>query len=604
MANEKGLAVELDFDLEAVRAKYRDEREKRLREDASEQYLETSGEYAHFADVDPYADPNFSRAPLTDEVDVVIIGGGFGGLFAAARLRQAGLKNVRIIEAAADFGGAWYWNRYPGAQCDIESYTYIPLLEETGYMPSEKYAHSAEIFEHCKRIGRHFNLYDLALFQTRVRELRWDERANHWLIKTNRDDVIKAQFVLTATGPVNRPKLPGIEGIHDFEGHTFHTGRWDFDYTGGDNRGGLNKLGDKKVAIIGTSSTAVQCIPHVAEAAAHLYVFQRTPCAVHPRNNAPTDPEWVKSLKPGWQKERVANFNLVVTGQPYDVDLVDDCWTALFRAVQSITPLGQKTLAEDAELRSEISDAQTMNRVRARVDRTVKDKTTAELLKPWFRVFCKRPTFHDQYLDTFNRPNVTLVDVSATKGVERITKKGVVANGVEYEVDCIIFATGFEVTTSFRRRIDFPIYGAGGVELMDYWSEGRRTLHGYLTHGFPNLFNVGPSQNGVSMNFSAVYGGAAEHIAYIISEVRKRGLHSVQPSREAESEWVETIYRLARKNKDFLRACTPGLYNNDGNVEDKTAGFLSDAYAPGLNAFQDFMAEWRAKGDLQGLEVQ
>ena len=606
MAVDSMTAPDLDFDPDALRRKYREERDKRLRPDGDYQYAETKGELSHFAEDDPYADPDFTREPLADEVDTVIIGGGFAGLFSAARLREAGLDDIRIIEAASDFGGTWYWNRYPGCQCDIESYTYIPLLEETGYMPSLRYAYAPEIFEQCKRIGQHFSLYDLALFQTRVRELRWDEEISRWIVSTDRGDVIKAKFVITATGPLSKPKLPGIPGISEFKGHMFHTSRWDFDYTGGDNNGGLHKLADKKVAIVGTASTAVQCIPHLAAGAEHLYVFQRTPVAVYPRGNRPTDDDWVNSLSPGWQTERQRNFNAVVTGQPVEVDLVNDAWTKIYSSLQTIVPIGQKTagvMPEDLAQAAELADFAWMNKVRDWIGEVVQAPDLVEKLKPWYRAFCKRPTFHDDYLKSFNRANVTLVDVSECHGVERLTEKGIVANGIEYEVDCVIFATGFEISSSFERRVDFEIHGVGGQSLFDYWKNGRRTLHGHSTHGFPNLFNVGPSQNGLSMNFSSMYGAQAIHLAYIIKEVLARGARSVQPTLEAEAEWVETIRTLARRNEAFLADCTPGYYNNEGKFKERTAGFLNDAYSPGINAFNDLMAEWRAQDDLKGLQL-
>ena len=248
----------LDFDPDALREKYRQEREKRLRADGEAQYVELSGAFARYAEEDPYADPNFTRAPLTDEIEVVVIGGGFSGLLAGARLREAGIDDFRIIEAGGDFGGTWYWNRYPGAQCDIESYCYLPLLEELGYIPKEKYSYVNEIFEHSQRIGKTYDLYTRACFQTRVNELRWDEDVKRWHIRTNRGDDIKARFVIMALGTASRAKLPGIPGLEDFKGHTFHTSRWDYDYTGGDTTGNLHKLGDKRVAIIGTGATAIQ----------------------------------------------------------------------------------------------------------------------------------------------------------------------------------------------------------------------------------------------------------------------------------------------------------------------------------------------------------
>lgn len=588
--------------LEATRTRYRSERDRRLREDGDNQYVETTGDLAHFAEVDTFAESPIDRDPISRHFEVVIIGGGFAGLFAASRLHSEGITDICIIEAGTDFGGTWYWNRYPGCRCDIDAYTYIPMLEETGFMPSERYARASEIFEQCKRIGRHWGLYDNALFQTRVRELRWDEDNAHWRISTNRGDQITSTFVITATGPLSKPKLPGIPGLKDYKGHMFHTSRWDFDYTGGDIDGGLTGLAGKKVAIIGTASTGVQVIPHLAAGADHLYVFQRTPTAVFPRKNKPTDPEWVSSLKPGWQAERVRNFNEVVTGRPVKEDIVNDCWTEIYKSVPNQTPGAKVFDLGEAMLKAEIADMEKMDKIRERVSSIVKDPDTAEKLKPWFRVFCKRPTFHDEYLDTFNRDNVTLVDVAGDKGVQRITEKGIVAGGVEYEVDCIVLASGYEISTGLERRVDYQTYGISGLSLFEHWKDGRKTLHGHSSHNFPNLFTCGVSQNGLSMNFSSMYGGQAEHIAYIISQVKTRGARAVQPTAEAEEKWVETIYSLSRRNADFLANCTPSYFNNDGKFSERKSGFLSDAYAPGIIAFNELMADWRAAGDCSGLE--
>lgn len=591
-----------DEDLARIRAKYRDERDKRLRDEGDRQYIETVGDMADFAEVDPYAEKDGSRDPVERDYKVVVIGAGFGGLFASTRLHNAGITDTCIIEAGSDFGGTWYWNRYPGCRCDIESYVYIPLLEETGFMPSERYASSSEIYHQCKLIAEKYDLYEHALFQTRVREIRWDERTCRWSISTDRDDKITAQFVITSTGPLNKPRLPGIPGIHDFKGHSFHTCRWDFDYTGGDSKGGLTKLADKKVAIIGTASTGVQAIPHLAEGAGHLYVFQRTPTAVFPRGNRATDQSWAESLEPGWQDQRVTNFNEVVTGRNPDIDMVNDCWTEIFKVIPSTTPGMRGANDPDAMINAERADALRMNMIRERVESIVKDPETAERLKPWFRLLCKRPTFNDEYLESYNRGNVTLVDVSECKGVQRITEKGVVANDTEYEVDCIVFATGFEMSSDLHRRVDYRTYGVGGQDLFDYWKDGRRTLHGHSTHNFPNLFICGVTQAGLSMNFSSMYGAQAEHIAYIINQVDERGARAVQPVREAEEEWVDTIYKLSRRNAEFLSNCTPGYFNNDGKHNERNAGFLSDAYAPGILAFNELIAEWREEGSCDGLD--
>ena len=596
----------LDFDPDALRERYRQEREKRLRPDGEAQYIELAGSFARYAEEDPYADPDFARAPLTDEVEVAIIGGGFSGLLAAARLREAGVDDFRIIEAGGDFGGTWYWNRYPGAQCDIESYCYLPLLEELGYVPKEKYSYVGEIFEHSQRIGQAYGLYDVACFQTRVSQLSWDEGLKRWRIRTNRGDDMKARFVIMALGTASRAKLPGIPGIETFEGHTFHTSRWDYDYTGGDTTGGLTGLADKRVAVIGTGATAIQCVPYVGRYAEHLYVFQRTPSSVDLRGNKPTDPAWAKGLEPGWQRARRQNFADIVEGRPFQEDLVNDSWTDIFRSlaagIKEAFARGEKLSPEEIGQRAELADFAKMNKIRARVDATVTNPDAAEALKPWYRQFCKRPTFNDEFLPTFNRPNVTLVDVSASKGVERITRTGVVANGVEYPVDCIVYASGFEISTAFRRRIGFEITGRDGLSLYDYYKDGFRTLHGHSSRNFPNWFYIGVGQNGLSVNMTAMFDDQARHIAYIISEAKARGAVTVEPTAEAEEAWVEVIRSVAIANRDFQNACTPGYYNNEGG--ERSGGLNGQTYTPGINRFNALLADWRAQGDLAGLELR
>jgi cyclohexanone monooxygenase len=593
-----GLAI--DFDPDALREKYAAERAKRLRADGEAQYIEVGGAFSRFVEDDPYADPNFTRAPIEDEIEIVIVGGGFSGLLAGARLREAGLDDFRIIEAGGDFGGTWYWNRYPGAQCDIESYCYPPLLEELKYIPREKYSYVGEIFEHSQRVGHAYRLYEQAIFQTRVNGLDWDETLQRWHVRTERGDDIRARFVIMALGPASRPKLPGIPGIESFEGHSFHTSRWDYGYTGGDTTGGLTGLADKRVAIIGTGATAIQCVPFVGRHAQHLYVFQRTPSSVDVRGNAPTDHAWAATLEPGWQRARRHNFADIVEGRPFDVDLVGDGWTDIFRTLAAGARGAIKDGGDPAK-GAELADFVKMNTIRARVDETVRDPATAEALKPWYRQFCKRPTFNDDYLPTFNRPNVTLVDVSESQGVERITPAGVVANGIEYPVDCIIYASGFEISTAFRRRVGFDIVGRGGLSIYDYYQDGFRTLHGHSSRNFPNWFYIGVGQNGLSVNMTAMFDDQARHIAYIIKQVKDRGAIAVEPTPEAEEAWVEVIRSVAILNRDFQNACTPGYYNNEGG--ERSGGLNGQTYTPGINRFNALLAEWREAGDLQGLQL-
>lgn len=595
------------FDPDALREKYRIERDKRLREDGEDQYIEVAQEYAHYADLDPYVTPGFQRKAIDEEVDVAIVGGGFSGMLAAARLKEQGITNIRIIESAGDFGGTWYWNRYPGAQCDIESYCYLPLLEEMGYTPKEKYSYAPEIYAYSQHIGKAFDLYDLAYFQTRVTQMVWQETNKRWLVSTNHDDAIRARFVIQATGPVSRPKLPGIPGIKSFKGHSFHTCRWDYDYTGGDHSGGLTKLADKRVAVIGTGATAIQAVPYLGECAAQLYVFQRTPSSVSERGNKPTDPKWAQSLEPGWQRERRKNFDDVLNGVPVEEDLVDDGWTEIAHRigmkVSYPTTENEKVDWHEIGRQAELGDFEKMNEIRARVDGIVSDPETAEALKPWYRVFCKRPTFNDHYLPTFNRSNVELVDVSECKGVERITEIAVVANGQAYEVDCIVFATGFEITSQTSKRTNYDVLGRDGRSLLEHWSEGYRTLHGLMTHGFPNWFTIGVNQNGLSTNMTSMFDDQARHVSYIINELNERGKKVFELTAKAEDAWVAEIRRLQVAGLNFANSCTPGYYNNEGRP--KGGGPLGlDVYTPGVNAFNALLHQWREQGELDGLELR
>src|SRR5215472_1416268 len=371
------------FDPELLRAKYRAERDKRIRADGNEQYREVKGAFASFAD-DPYVVPGFMRAPLTDEVAVVVIGGGFGGLLAGARLREAGVDDLRMIEKGGHFGGTWYWNRYPGAMCDVESYIYLPLLEELGSVPTEKYARAPEILAHSQAIARKYDLYRGAIFQTEVTELRWDGDLARWLVVTNRGDRMKARFVVMANGPLNRPKLPGIPGIESFRGHAFHTSRWDYAYTGGDSTGNLTGLRGKRVGIIGTGATAVQCVPHLGEAAAHLYVFQRTPSSIDVRANRPTDPAWAGTLASGWQQNRMDNFNILVSGGFQAEDLVSDGWTDIIRKLLVMVQQepGSISAPDGIAKTMELADFHKMEQIRGRVEAIVKDPATAAALKP------------------------------------------------------------------------------------------------------------------------------------------------------------------------------------------------------------------------------
>jgi len=592
-----------DFDtnnLDAVKQKYQQERSKRLRADGARQYRGLSGQFATLID-DPYVQ-KADRQPITETVEALVVGGGFGGILAAARLREAGVEDLRIVERAGGFGGTWYWNRYPGAQCDVESYIYLPLLEELGYMPTQKYVYADEIREHVDRIVDHYELRPVAVFHTQVKEMHWQEEDKRWRVSTDRGDVFLARFVVTASGPLNVPKLPGIPGIESFKGKTFHTSRWDYDYTGGDEHGGLTGLADKRVAIIGTGATAVQVVPHVANSAKQLYVFQRTASGVDERNNSATDPEWFSSLQPGWQRERQTNFDRITGGHPLPEDHVSDGWTEKTRRVaerMAASGAAENMSPEAFEALEEELNLEKMNELRARILANVKDPAAAEALQPWYRYFCKRPCFHDEYLAAFNRPNTQLVDTDG-KGVEQITERGLVVDGVEYEVDCVIYATGFMVGLSSSRKDGYKAYGRDGKYLEDQHAKGYRTLHSYMTDGFPNLFFISPAQGGQPYNFSQMLEVMSRHVAWTIAKVLSGGHESVEPSIEAVDRWVATIKSLAHDWQKFADGCTPGIYNGEGGTftPESLAGL---PYAGGASAFFELIEEWRETGGERDL---
>ncbi|MFC8597142.1 MULTISPECIES: flavin-containing monooxygenase [unclassified Isoptericola] len=587
----------LGFDPDALREKYRRERDRRVRPDGNRQYRRAAGEFGYYAK-DPYTE-RVEREPLTDRVEVLVVGGGFGGLVTGARLREAGFESVRMMDEAGDFGGTWYWNRYPGIHCDIESYVYMPLLEETGYVPSMRYAPGEEIRRHAVRIAEHYGLYRDAVFQTRVTELTWDEDAEEWLVRTDRGDAMRARYVIVSSGTLTQPKLPGIPGIEDFRGHTFHTSRWDYGYTGGTADGGMTGLADKRVAVVGTGATGLQVIPHVARDAAHLYVMQRTPSSVDVRDNRPTDPDWVASLRPGWQRERMENFLAILSGEPVDDDLTQDGWTSTARLQRQMLTGAVDTSLDPAERErlDELADFAKMNQVRDRIDGIVQDPATAEVLKPWYRYMCKRPGFSDLYLQSFNRENVTLVDTADHGGITRMTATGVVVGEAEYEVDCVIFATGFEVGVSGVVSGTMPVHGRGGTTLLEAWGRGPRTLHGFSSHGFPNLFHLGSMQNANSVNFVHILSEQAGHIAAVLARAAKTGARYVEPTAEAEQAWCDTILDVAVDNSAFLAECTPGYYNGEG-----TRRAAPTSYSPGPVAFHRLLAEWR-EGDMSDVLV-
>ncbi len=590
------------IDKDALRRKYREERDKRLRPDGNHQYVRPIGRLAHHL-ADPY-EPVVPREPRHDCVTVALVGAGFAGLVTAARLKEAGVDSVRLLDNGGDVGGTWHWNRYPGAQCDTASMVYLPLLEETGHVPSQKYAHGPEILAHCRRIACHYRLYDDALLHTEVVDLAWDDASARWTVRTDRGDAFTAQFVVLGTGPLHVPKLPGIPGLEQFTGRAFHTSRWDWAWTGGDASGTpMTELADKRVALIGTGATAVQCVPHLARDCGRLYVFQRTPSSVDVRDNRPIDPDWFAQVAtPGWQQRWLDNFTANQAGGTAAEDLVMDGWTDLARRIRSrILALPKEGLTPAAMLAAyEDTDFEKMEQIRARADAVVEDPATAAALKAWYRQLCKRPCFSDEYLQAYNRPNVRLVDTDG-KGVERITATGVVAAGQEHEVDGIVFASGFEVGTEYRHRAGFEATGRDGVRLSEHWAEGMRTLHGTHVHGFLNAFLVQPTQGAnLISNVPHNLAEAGRTIAALVRRAVDLGAERVEVTRQAEDAWVD----LLLSGPGTLIGspdCTPGYYNNEGQDLGPRAR-LNVGYPYGPNAYFAHLARWRDSGEFAGLE--
>ncbi|WP_081240687.1 flavin-containing monooxygenase [Streptomyces viridosporus] len=576
-------------ELAALRRRYRRERERRVRPDGPRQYFGAEAEFGFYA-ADPYVGEPAGREPLRDTVDVAVVGAGFGGILAGARLRRQGVRRVRVIDKGGDFGGTWYWNRYPGIHCDVESHVYLPMLDETGYVPEWKYSPGEEIRQHAVRIAQKFDLGADALFSTTVTALTWEEDSRTWIVATDRGDAFRATYVITATGTMTEPKLPGIPGIQDFEGHTFHTSRWDYAYTGGGPDGGLTGLADRRVGVVGTGATGVQVIPMLAEDAGHVFVFQRTPSTVDVRANRRTTAGDVGADREGWARARRENFLRIVSGEDHDEDLVADGWTSSAGLLEKLLPSFRRPEDREAfEVAYEAADAAKMNEVRARVEREVADPATAEALKPWYRYACKRPTFSDTYYPAFNRSNVTLVDTADTHGIERVTAHGVVVGGTEYALDCLIFATGFSVGVSGIHSGRLPVRGRGGTPLLEAWARhGIRTLHGFTSNGFPNLIQMGSLQNASSVNFTHILDEQAVHAAALVAAAEAGGA-LVEPSREAEDAWIAAMAEGAPDHERFHAECTPGYYNREGRG--RPGG--PTAYPHGAVAFHELLRRWR-----------
>lgn len=630
-------ANEIDpIQLAQTKARYEEERTKRLRSDGNAQFIEVakSAQYARFAD-DPWVKPAAIQ-PLQvkfpdDRCEMLIVGAGWGGTQNAVRMIESGIpaEDIRIIDPAGGFGGTWYWNRYPGLMCDIESYSYLPYLEETGYVPKHRYSQGEEIREYVELVAEKWGLTDCAVFQTQAQKIVWDEDTKEWVVdliqrrKNQPSETlqIRSRFVTIAAGVLNWPKLPNIPGILDYQGDIFHSARWAYNVTGGSPKDpSLTKLKNKSVVIIGTGATAVQIIPQLAKWCKHLYVVQRTPASVDVRDQRETDMEWfhkeVANSK-GWQRERMRNFHEHFTlGETPAINLVDDGWT------RAPGLLGLTGYAEGPRTPEEIPaytarlievDAPRLKRIHARVDQEVKDPAVAAKLKPWYPVWCKRPLFHDDYLQAFNQDNVTLVDTNG-KGVDRMTADSVVIDDKPYQADVVIFATGFLAPPAGTpaEKANMSIIGLNGVSMSEEWPRfGPTTLHGVIDTKFPNLFLSGPQQASTSGNYRFNLDEYAKHISYILVESKRRANRAplvVVPSAEAAEDWgIQVMMHSAPMGVAI--GCTPGYFNLEGDlarvpVEQQLILARSGLWGSGIEHWLGIIESWRAKGDMKGITVR
>ena len=531
-------------------AKYREFKESRA---GAADYMSMDGEFSRYLE-DVYSADPVSREALADECEVLVVGAGFAGLLLWHKLQAAGFNDVRFCEKGGDVGGTWYWNRYPGIACDVESYSYFPLLEEMGYVPTMKFAAGFEIMEYCQKLATKFKFYDHCLFHTTVEQTEWDEDTARWTVTTDRGDKMRARFVVLANGILTTPKLARIEGMQSFQGESFHTSRWDYNVD----------LADKRVGIIGTGATAVQCVPEIAKIVKELYVFQRTPSSIDVRDQRATSQEEIDTWanEPNWAKKRRARFAKISEGRTalkanddYLAGKVDH----FKEKKKHATPLSPEELIQ----KQLDTNFRIMEQIRARVDAIVEDPKTAEALKPYYPYGCKRPTFHDEYLPTFNKEHVTLVD-TAPRGVNKINAAGVVHDGVEYPLDVLIYATGFQwmATSTFNM-----IVGRGGKSLRDKWeSEGTKTFLGLHSNGFPNLFIVsGPQGGGGSFNFTNAIEEHGDYVVWMLSTMREQGKQIVDVRKDPEEEYAEHC-KIADINTRPLRDCIT-YYNGHGDAE-------------------------------------
>ncbi len=511
---------------------------------------------------------------MATDFDAVIIGAGFGGMYMLHRLRQKGF-NARVFEAGKGVGGTWYWNRYPGARCDVESvqysYQFSPELEQE-WEWSERYATQPEILRYANHVADRFDLRRDIRFETRVTQAAFDESDNIWLVETDKGDRVRARFVITAMGCLSSPNTPKIPGLEDFEGPTYHTGNWPHegvDFTG------------KTVGVIGTGSSAIQSIPIIAAQAKHLTVFQRTANYTVPAHNKPLDPAYVAKVKASYPEMRKRAKTL-----PASIDLTINRASAIetpeeerrhqFEERWAYGGLGFMASFSDLLLNDDSNKA-AADFVRSKIREVVKDPEVAEILSPTNIIGCKRLCVDTGYWATFNRPNVTLVDIS-DEPIERITPTGLRVKGRDYTFDSLVLATGFDAMTGALLKVDFR--GRGGKSLKERWSEGPKSYLGLAVVGFPNLFTItGPGSPSVLTNMLPSIEQHVDFIADCLDAMRAQGKSVIEAQDAAQEAWVGHVGEVA----DHTLRSTCSSWYVGANIPGKPRVFMP--YIGGFPAY-------------------
>ncbi|CAN5913522.1 NAD(P)/FAD-dependent oxidoreductase [soil metagenome] len=525
------------------------------------------------------------------DFDAVIIGAGFGGMYMLHRLRLKGFT-ARVFETGKGVGGTWYWNRYPGARCDVESvqysYQFSPELQQE-WEWTERYATQPEILRYANHVADRFDLRGAMQFETRVTLAAFDEAGHHWTVETDKGDRVTARFVITAMGCLSSPNTPKIPGLEDFKGPTYHTGNWPHegvDFTG------------KTVGVIGTGSSAIQSIPVIAQQAKHVTIFQRTANYTVPAHNKPLDADYVRDVKANYPTMRQRakkmpsgidfafnNVSAAATPEEERHRLFEERWT--------YGGLGFMGSFNDLLLNEE-SNRTAADFVRAKIHEVIKDPELAEKLTPRNVIGCKRLCVDSGYWETFNQPHVTLVDVS-DQPIERITIDGVRARGQDYTFDCLVLATGFDAMTGALLRVD--IRGRGGRSLQEKWTEGPKAYLGLNMAGFPNLFTItGPGSPSVLTNMLPSIEQHVEWIADCIEYMRSRGATLIEASRDAEEAWVGHVGEVAGGT---LRSSCSSWYVG-ANIPGKPRVFM-----PYIGGFPGYIERCEAivKNDYEGFAV-